>query len=170
MLTLKQLLVNRGRPGMHRAKVNPTNSYRMTGVVPIPMANSLAVRFTFNALTDPDADTYTTLMIFHGLKMSTTKDSEHPLGFEVRGRDIYTSRPSFQATQTGVACECLDYYFTWGWYNAKNTGNNAGNDPEPYPNYDSNYSPHRNRLAIPGLCKHLCVAAVYLSEQGFLTT
>lgn len=63
--------------------------------------------------------------------------------------------------QVKVSCTCLDFHWTFAWYNAAD-GSLIGTPPKPY----DNYSGQRNPSKTPGLCKHLIRLQNDLQAEG----
>jgi hypothetical protein len=169
MLTLSELF---GSTQSVRDKVNPTASFGITRIAPIPIANTLVIGATFNALTDKSKTKYSTVIAFHGLSFVSDRDGKHPLELEIFPGMVKAMQvPSFTQTEVAVACTCKDYYFMWWWWNHEKKSN-AGDEFEPYtrktPNPAEGGRPYVNPLKRAGACKHLLRFARYLSENGWL--
>jgi len=165
MLTLKQLLLATKN---HRTKINATAAFLLRKTAPLPFANALAFQGRFAALTDKKRAYYDTTIIFHGVNYSQNKSMTFMLKADLLpGQAIYAERPSLNNTLAQVTCTCLDYYYTWWFYNDQQ-GSLAGEKFPAYTRKTTHY-PERNPEHTAGLCKHLSRMTAELANKGFLT-
>ena len=61
-------------------------------------------------------------------------------------------------------CTCADFFFTFAWYNYHNAHCLYGPAPRPYQKKTNR--PERNKLHIPGVCKHIYNAWEILRNSG----
>ena len=66
-----------------------------------------------------------------------------------------------------VRCECLDFHWTFAWYN-HNSDSLIGQPPKPYQKVPGSNRPDRNPAKAPGICKHIMKLASTLKAQGVL--
>lgn len=170
MATLQQLLRS---TGALRTNVNPTADFGVSKLLPIPPSGALVVQGRFTALTDrKHMKFYEPTIIFLGIEYTNKKDGQHPKSVEVTpGAVLFYNQPSLTRSDCMVVCQCMDYKFTWGYYNRQ-----EGSD---IMKYDYSYTrktppppegyPYRNPTESPGLCKHLIRLGKYLKDKGFVT-
>jgi hypothetical protein len=63
-------------------------------------------------------------------------------------------------------CSCEDYYFTWWYYNRKDNCH-YGRPLREYVRKTKTY-PERNRLHIPGMCKHCMALANHIKKEKLI--
>lgn len=72
-------------------------------------------------------------------------------------------KPISSNSECQYTCNCLDYRWTFAYYNDL-TNNLAGNPPPPYQAQPG--SKPRNPTRTPGLCKHLLKMVEFLESEG----
>lgn len=65
--------------------------------------------------------------------------------------------------QVKVSCTCLDFHWTFAWYNAAD-GSLIGTPPKPYKHYTG----ERNPSKTPGMCKHIIRLQDDLNAEGLV--
>ncbi len=74
---------------------------------------------------------------------------------------------SHNSTDCKVMCECLDFYYTFAWYDF-NKDSLYGKPQKPYEKVPGSNRPPRNPSNAPGICKHLMKVADHLQANGIL--
>lgn len=69
------------------------------------------------------------------------------------GDVLYCDPINIKDTKALVRCSCPDFYYTWSWWDKQNKVL-SGPAMKPYIRKTKTY-PERNRLHVPGACKHL---------------
>lgn len=155
----------------NRPEFNKANRAEFVDAVPFIRNKQLVFRFQVKALT-AGVQQYAQVLNFYKCDFSTEQDASHPVYLNVGGAagTVYLSQLSASRNPVMVRCSCLDYSFTWGWYNqahkalaGPNTYRYTRKTPPPPEGY-----PYRNPPKVPGWCKHLEQCVQFLEKQGIV--
>jgi len=109
---------------------------------------------------------YTTAVIFNNVEYEE-ESTDTNISFVAKDGKEYHMQPIDLATNTvRVNCNCLDFYWRFKSYNAKDTSL-AGRAPPAYKPV-SNRGPS-NIKRVPGLCKHLLQTIEALKQAKMVT-
>lgn len=101
---------------------------------------------------------YETSVMFTGVQFT---DPNNPESITVNGISLIPLDDN--QTMVQVKCSCLDFHWTFAWYNASEDAL-IGDPPPPYDNYTG----QRNPTNSPGLCKHLFKLRSDMQAEGLL--
>jgi len=113
------------------------------------------------AQCDGETDDYVTKIEFDGVEFVDVAD---PDGIKISG-DLSVNQLDKDVTDVRVSCTCLDFHWTFAWYNSAE-GTLIGDPPPPYT--PSGNRPPRNPSKVPGLCKHLLKFSEVLKSEGLI--
>ena len=161
MLSVQQLYTSGRNSGL--AKLQEIEQYRAQLFSGDFTDNSLHYIIPVQSYTENNK-IYTVHINFTPVTFVTEEEYKRVMN---AGRDkfndqwVYFIKPS-NYTPVQVSCTCMNYVYTWAFYNAK-TGNHFG--PLPVIPPPKGLRPPRNPKHLPGMCKHI-VAALNATE-GF---
>ena len=119
-----------------------------------------------HALANKEETDYTTSIIFNKVEYEE-ESTDTNITFTAKDGKEYNMLPINLAENTvRVNCNCLDFYWRFKSYNAKDTSL-AGRAPPPYKRV-SNRGPS-NIKKVPGLCKHLLQTVEALKQAKMVT-
>lgn len=139
--------------------------------VPVPQSN----QFTFHSKAVGEKGVVHKQVInLYDVGFSDKKDRNHTIKIKFPNNLVkYMIRLRGDILPVQVRCSCLDYYFTWWWYNRDPNKVHAGARMRPYVRKTlpppEGY-PFRNVAHIPGFCKHLLGLVLKLIKMGLLVT
>lgn len=110
---------------------------------------------------DGETQDYQPQILFTGIKFT---DPSHPQSITLTG-GIHLQRISNAQTNVQVSCNCLDFHWTFAWFNSAD-GSLLGKPPEPYSKHTDRQP--RNPDKVPGLCKHLIKLSEVLKAEGLI--
>jgi hypothetical protein len=84
------------------------------------------------------------------------------------GKEYYMQPIDLGSHTVRVNCTCLDFFWRFKSYNAKDQSL-AGNAPPPYQKVPGSTRGPSNPQRVPGLCKHLLKTFDALKESGMVT-
>ena len=110
-----------------------------------------------------ETNEYSTSILFSGVEfVSADSSNSVDIGATENIMPISMSRDDCK-----VLCGCLDFYYTFAWYD-HNKDALIGKPPKPYQKVPGSNRPPRNPTNAPGICKHVMKLAEHLKAQGVL--
>lgn len=110
-----------------------------------------------------ETNDYTTQILLEGVEfVSTETQGSVDIGATENIMPISASRNDCK-----VLCGCLDFYYTFAWYDY-NRDALIGKPPKPYQKVPGSNRPPRNPTNAPGICKHVMKLAEHLKAQGVM--
>lgn len=110
-----------------------------------------------------ETNEYNTQILFEGVKFTFVDNS----GSVDIGATENIMPISASNNDCKVLCGCLDFYYTFAWYDY-NRDALIGNPPKPYQKVPGSNRPPRNPTNAPGICKHIMKLAEHLKSAGVL--
>lgn len=111
---------------------------------------------------------YTTAIIFNNV-VYEDESTDTNITFTAKDGKEYNMQPVNLAENTvRVNCNCLDFFYRFKSYNAKDTSL-AGRAPPPYKKVPGSTRGPSNIKRVPGLCKHLLQTVEALKQAKMVT-
>jgi len=111
---------------------------------------------------------YTTAIIFNNV-VYEDESTDTNITFTAKDGKEYNMQPINLAENTArVNCNCLDFFYRFKSYNAKDTSL-AGRAPPPYKKVPGSTRGPSNIKRVPGLCKHLLQTVEALKQAKMVT-
>ena len=131
----------------------------------VPFVGTKSVLISLRAWGVTQASLHNVTMLFS--EVDIQKQDPHSTNyFQIQYEDeMYWIRKldKFKNPLT-ARCTCADFFFTFAWYNYHNAHCLYGPAPRPYQKKTNR--PERNKLHIPGVCKHIYNAWEILRNSG----
>lgn len=106
---------------------------------------------------------YNQVIIYDNVNFSDTKSEKFKIPVKLaNGKKKYAEVPNSSTHPTKNRCSCLDFKFTWNYYD-KTKEVLHGRPMPPPPG-----QPIRNPKKVPGLCKHLLQLVNYLYSKKII--
>lgn len=157
------LLNNAGRLSNTRKNYSSSGSERLYHIVPYYKQGAVLYQFEHRGVT-VKAEHYVDIF-WWGLEISRTEfPNSRPINY--RGEQAFVEKAKLDSTNVRVRCSCVDFYFTFAYYNWLQDCI-FGRKPREYRR-KSDRGP-RNPLRIPGACKHIKNSMDLLRSQGWLS-
>ena len=129
-----------------------------------PSVNSGDLKIEGQARTG-DGDTHRTIVSFENIEYDDENTSSN-VTFTGSDGETYNTMPiSLSKVNVKVTCECLDFYWRFAKYNAKD-GSLHGKAPPPYLKRSARAP--ANPQNVPGVCKHLIKTVEELKQSGLV--
>lgn len=161
----KLLQSTRAEHGNDREKISRRVSINAIKYIPSIPDGTLTVKFETTTIDD----SYNSSIMFevdyvNEENIGDIKDQSQIFRFkDVSGGNLEVYKPPLNSTNIKVSCSCLDFYYRWASYNAKD-GSLLGDPPPPY--IKKTDRPSVNPGNSPGLCKHLIYVVEFLKSEG----
>ena len=130
--------------------------------IPVRSESTLRVRFGFSS---PSKSVYTAIIVFEDVEFL---DASTNTSIELKAVDgtVFNIEPlQYAQMNAKVRCGCLDFYYRFASWNARDNSL-FGDSPPPYiPKTDR---PPVNPQKVAGLCKHLMQGVDFLRKQQIL--
>lgn len=112
-----------------------------------------------------ETNQYTTQILFDNVEFTSADSDQNVVDI---GATEHIVPIASSVNDCKVLCECLDFYYTFAWYDY-NKDSLIGKPPKPYQKVPGSNRPPRNPTSAPGICKHVMKLAEHLKAQGVIT-
>jgi hypothetical protein len=143
---------------------NYSSSRTRTLVKVIPYVGTKTVLFHFESKGLTVRATHQIFIAFHEIEVLDTPKAGY-IEIEFRNEKYWMEKPDMYKTPIRVRCSCSDFFFSFGLWNFQE-GALFGGRPRPYRRKTKTFPP-RNPKHIPGVCKHLFNALLWLQTNNY---
>jgi len=161
--TAKQLWDSAKKVAVGRKLPSASGSRRAVRVIPYSQFKAVLFQFEHHGITQ--ACIHGVNLYFWNLEVT---EEERPtishLKVPYQNKMVYVEKPDFYIRPCRVRCTCLDYYFTFSYWNWMK-GAQFGGKPRPYIR-KSRRKP-RNPNHYPGFCKHIYNSLELMAFHGW---
>lgn len=163
--TARQLFASTVQVSDTRKNYSSSANQKFRKLVPYVMTNSALFQFVHRGLTTK-TEHAVNLMFF---QLDVTKEiqskDKYIKTLNKGGNVVYVEKPDVKKTPIRVRCSCVDFYFTFAYWDWKNDAL-FGPKPRPYKRKTTNRKP-RNPGKYPGFCKHIYNSIVWMQNSGY---
>lgn len=142
-----------------RRSYSDSKAIRRVAIVPLKGTRSALFQYEHYGLTDQAL--HQVNILFSDLDVFTEDELESKYGYietEHKGKLYYIQRPDLVKTPCKIRCNCVDFYFTFAWWDWQSHVI-FGGKPRPYKRKTLNRKTlnrkPRNPGKHPGMCKHV---------------
>lgn len=139
---------------------NSVNEVRVIKVELVPSRQSQTL--TAKVTTQGKQSKYQPTILFSDVMYEDSDQSDNVSFTAVDGEEYHISPIPLQQATVKVGCNCLDFYYRFAPYNAKDDSL-YGNPPPPYQRKTMTRPPV-NPQQTPGVCKHIMKAVIALRD------
>ena len=162
-LTLNDMLKNTKKAFPKRFSSSKEANTRVSRMIITPFVGTKILSVRADVKGEAEPKTYKVIITFQDIEYSLEQDADHWIRVKSSPGKTVWMAPLTANNRVQVRCSCLDFYFTFGYWNWT-VGSLYGRKPKPYVRKTKTY-PERNPTHTPGLCKHL-VAVVNRIKHG----
>jgi len=162
--TLKKLFKETIRFSKNRRRYSSSGRTRLVKVIPYVGTKTAVIHLESFGVTSKAI--HQIFISFHGLHITERVMGAGYFRVQYGGDDYWIRKPDISKDLVRVRCSCKDFFFTFALWNFRK---NAlfGVKPRSYTRKTTTRPP-RNPKKIPGLCKHLVNASLWLRRKGYV--
>lgn len=149
-----------------RKRQHAVDEIRITTLETLPYVGMKTLRIT--AIASSSGKNYTPKLLFTKVEYQGESTNEN-ITFTGKDGNEYNMTPiNLADSNVQVRCDCMDFYWRFASYNAKDKSL-VGGAPKPYQRVPGSNRGPSNPQQIPGLCKHLIATIKALKQAGMVT-
>jgi len=118
-------------------------------------------------LASSDGTNYNTSIIFNNVEFSNENLPDNVTFTAKDGEEYNMNAIHLTAHTCRVRCNCLDFYYRFSYFNAKDKSL-IGRAPKPYQKVQGSNRGPVNPKQVPGVCKHLLSLVKALNHAGIV--